>query len=386
MKVAPGASASLAGDPRALFFRDLARQKVIAAGKEPTEGNVEAQFQRDIADANTWALIDPSRKADEFAKMELSYRQQAALQNQEHKNKMEEIRESKSQSNQTGASGSYANVVNDAASAVWQAQKLRTILDSPSAQKTYNKINQITDPKKREAAQMSFDGELMKRWLVKRRDGKTIFQRLMDVGPGEKGRNELNKILDSRAVPGSLNLDNDQILGTNLEKLEDGWFDVKGSDYKVLSAHEMMARILKNESGSGFTITDTNNKKFGVNDIVSHLEATGKDRTYPWFHSESGRGRRAEKIKPSTSKNRYIVGYNDNGERVLYMKAKVSYDANWNPFNGEAENMWVELPMKQLPVGTPAVEAAPFFYGAENSERKQYSNAAVNQSYEDVRW
>ena len=67
LKNAPGASLALAGDPRAAFFRDQARQMVIARGEEPTAAAVEKQFQRNIADANTWALIDPDRKANEFA-------------------------------------------------------------------------------------------------------------------------------------------------------------------------------------------------------------------------------------------------------------------------------------------------------------------------------
>lgn len=67
LKNAPGASLAIAGDPRAAFFRDQARQMVIARGEEPTAAAVEKQFQRNIADANTWALIDPDRKADEFA-------------------------------------------------------------------------------------------------------------------------------------------------------------------------------------------------------------------------------------------------------------------------------------------------------------------------------
>ena len=67
MKNAPGASLALAGDPRAAFFREQARQMVIARGEEPTAAAVEKQFQKNIADANTWALIDPDRKANEFA-------------------------------------------------------------------------------------------------------------------------------------------------------------------------------------------------------------------------------------------------------------------------------------------------------------------------------
>lgn len=67
LKNAPGASLALAGDPRAAFFRDQAKQMVIARGEEPTAAAVEKQFQKNIADANTWALIDPTKKADEFA-------------------------------------------------------------------------------------------------------------------------------------------------------------------------------------------------------------------------------------------------------------------------------------------------------------------------------
>ena len=91
MKVAPGASASLAADPRAAFFRDQARQKVIAAGKEPTAEAVEAQFQRDIADANAWALIDPTKRADQFALQDQAHRN--AVQNIYLQNKLQGDRE-----------------------------------------------------------------------------------------------------------------------------------------------------------------------------------------------------------------------------------------------------------------------------------------------------
>lgn len=91
MKVAPGASASLAGDPRAEYFRNVAEQKVIAQGQAPTKENIEAQFQRDIADANSWALVDPIRQADEYAKMQRQYSYNLALQNKKHKDTMDEI-------------------------------------------------------------------------------------------------------------------------------------------------------------------------------------------------------------------------------------------------------------------------------------------------------
>lgn len=67
MKVAPGAAMSIAADPRAAYFRDLAEKKVAARGGNYTQADVDAQFYRDIADANKWALVDPTKKADEFA-------------------------------------------------------------------------------------------------------------------------------------------------------------------------------------------------------------------------------------------------------------------------------------------------------------------------------
>lgn len=69
LKGAPGAILSASADPRMRFFRDLAEKKVAASGRPYTQADVEAQFQRDVADANTWALIDPTRKADEYQKM-----------------------------------------------------------------------------------------------------------------------------------------------------------------------------------------------------------------------------------------------------------------------------------------------------------------------------
>lgn len=89
MKVSPGVSASLIGDPRAAFFRDQAKQKVAASGQPVTDEAVEAQFQRDIADANTWALVDPTKKADDFAKMDYQYKQSVALENLSHNHAMD---------------------------------------------------------------------------------------------------------------------------------------------------------------------------------------------------------------------------------------------------------------------------------------------------------
>lgn len=67
LKNAPGAILSASADPRMKYFRHVAEMEVAASGLPLTEENINAQFQRDVANANTWALIDPTRKANEFA-------------------------------------------------------------------------------------------------------------------------------------------------------------------------------------------------------------------------------------------------------------------------------------------------------------------------------
>ena len=80
LKNAPGAILSLAADPRFAFFREEARQMVIARGEKPTEAAVEKQLEENVADANTWALIDPTRDENKFAVISQQFNNQLALQ------------------------------------------------------------------------------------------------------------------------------------------------------------------------------------------------------------------------------------------------------------------------------------------------------------------
>ena len=53
---------------------------VIARGEEPTEAAVERQLEENVADANTWALIDPTRDENKFAVINQQFSNQWALQ------------------------------------------------------------------------------------------------------------------------------------------------------------------------------------------------------------------------------------------------------------------------------------------------------------------
>lgn len=114
MKVAPGASLSLQGDPRAAFFREQARQAVIARGEEPTADAIERQFQEDIADANSWALVDPVRKADDFALQAQKAADARALENLRAKNDAE-IAAIKAGNKEEG-SGNFAHLLSNGTS------------------------------------------------------------------------------------------------------------------------------------------------------------------------------------------------------------------------------------------------------------------------------
>lgn len=63
-KVAPG----LYGTPAMEYYKDLAKQKVVAAGYEPTEANINAQLASDIANSQDEYLVKPIANYDDYYK------------------------------------------------------------------------------------------------------------------------------------------------------------------------------------------------------------------------------------------------------------------------------------------------------------------------------
>lgn len=63
------------------YYRDLAKRQLNAVGVDnPTQAQVESVLQRNIADANQEWLINPVKRADEFATMRQQFNNQMALQ------------------------------------------------------------------------------------------------------------------------------------------------------------------------------------------------------------------------------------------------------------------------------------------------------------------
>ncbi len=399
MKVAPGASASLSADPRAAYFRDLSRQKVIASGKKPTEENIEAQWQRDIADASSWALIDPTRKADDFAKMDQQYRYNAALKNQEHINNMEEIREAGKYRNSgkkgegDDISGGYQQVVSDRSAAQLNGFKSQAMLDYIS--KNANRLNEyktivdiqqraasgnpITD--KERAKVRAFEGKVMANFMLsKTSSGDKVVNKILSLEGGE-GVGELNSILSPRTVYSHWKDDHDHVMeymGYELEK--DGWYKNRGNGGKIVTPHQIMQNILKYESGSGFRLRRSDGTAVTQNDIIKHLNAVQNEDYYWTNATPKERADRTDRIK---SLGKYMVAPDENGVNRVYMQVRLGKQSGWHLWQGEHDGYWMETNLTQLPSGELSNETAPITYSSESNERKAKTNAAVSQAYSD---
>lgn len=73
--VAPG----LYGDPRYDYYRDLARRKVVASGKEPTDKAINEQLSNDIANSQVEYLVRPVGDLDDWYKEQQLNLQKARL-------------------------------------------------------------------------------------------------------------------------------------------------------------------------------------------------------------------------------------------------------------------------------------------------------------------
>ena len=63
------------------YYRDLAKKQLQLQGvKDPTAAQIEATLQRNIADSNQEWLINPTKKADEFALEDIRFKHNLALQ------------------------------------------------------------------------------------------------------------------------------------------------------------------------------------------------------------------------------------------------------------------------------------------------------------------
>lgn len=72
------------GSPIANYYRHIAKQQLLNEGvKDPTNAQVETRLQQNVADANKEWMVNPIKQANEYAKMDKQFAQQATMQARE---------------------------------------------------------------------------------------------------------------------------------------------------------------------------------------------------------------------------------------------------------------------------------------------------------------
>ena len=78
----------------ARYYRDQAKKQLEAAGvKDITPSMIEAQLQRNVAEANREYIVEPEKKANEFTKLQYQYNLQDRNAARAHNREMEKLRQ-----------------------------------------------------------------------------------------------------------------------------------------------------------------------------------------------------------------------------------------------------------------------------------------------------
>lgn len=388
MKVAPGASASIAGDPRAAFFREQARQMVIASGKKPTAENVEAQFQRNIANANEWALIDPTRQADEFAKMATEFSYRSRLQQQDHDNKMDEIREQKGGNTDDNYNGNYVRAISgDARTAAYSAG-VRLGIDHGTA------LNAISKKYKNNpaAAEKAKNDAITEFFFHDKRygDGHQSISQIIKNLPDNDDRKHksvgiLNGILKNFAA-NSDNVNNGKYLlekaGFVYNEAEKHWEPFRNVNSKIVSPHELMRNIINFQ----FTgqLKGTSKKQ-----LIKKLEkSAGGYESDLWDHigwrSPGAIAVDAKAIYPDAADHGVMIAPDETGKNKLWVRVGISKVGHVS--GGDKDRgYWLQVPIDYGKDLAPTSTSEASIYSSGVHERKDYGNAAVTSEFNSMR-
>lgn len=388
MKVAPGASASLAADPRAAFFRDLARQKVVASGLQPTEGNIEAQFERDIADANAWALVDPTRKADEFAKMATEFSYSSRLQNQAHRNKMNEL--AAAGDSKEKYDGNYLRAIGIDAGVAGFSAGVRLGTDHADAINAINKKYKNNPA----AAERAKNNALTEFFFRDKRygDGHSSVAQIIknlpsnDTTGGHKSVGILNGILKNFAA-NSDDVNNGKYLlekaGYVYNQSEKHWEPGKNANGKVVSPHELIRNIIN------FQFTGQLKGGTSKQQLIKKLEeSAGGYNKQSWYDvswrapGEIAAG--AEAIYPDAADHGVIIAPDETGKNKLWVRVGLS---GGGMFRGDSnyKGYWLQVPIEYGTNYQPTSTSEASIYASGVHERKDYGNSAVTTEFNSMR-
>lgn len=386
LKNAPGASASLAADPRAAFFRDQARQMVIASGKKPTAENIEAQYQRNIADANTWALIDPTRKADEFAKMATQFSYSSRLQQQEHKNKLAEIAATNA-GKETG-DGNYLRAIGIDAAIASVSTGVKLATDHKTALDAIAKKHK-NNPAAAEKAQNDAITEFFfkdKRYGDGHQSIAQIIKNLTDNDDRTlKSVGILNGILKNFAA-NSDDTNNGKYLlekaGFVYNEAKKHWEPRKGVSGKIVSPHELMRNIIN------FQFTG-NLKGTSKEQLLRKLERSAGGYSSDWWDSIGWRApgamaADAKSIYPDAADHGVIIAPDETGKNKLWVRVGLSEVGHVSGGDND-RGYWLQIPIDYGKDKTATSTSQASIYSSGVHERKDFGNSAVTTEFNSMR-
>lgn len=388
MKVAPGASSSLKGDPRAAFFREQSRQKALAINPNATEADIEAQWQRDIADASAWALVDPTRKADDFAKMATQFSYNSKLQDQEHQNKMDEIAAANG-NKQDDYTGNYVRAISNDAGIASLSVAYRIASEHADAlEKINNKYK--NDPKGLEKATNNAFAEFFfknKRYGDGHQSVSQIIKNLPvnDTADGHKSVSILNGILSNFAA-NSDDVNNGKYLlekaGYVYNPSEKHWEPGKNANGKIVSPHELMRNIINFEFKGDLVGTSKSQ-------LLKHLEeSAGGYGKQPWYDitwrapGEIAAG--AQAVYPDAADHGVIIAPDETGKRKLWVRVGLS---GGGMFKGDAhyKGYWMSVPIEYGKDNQATSTSQASIYSSGVHERKDYGSTAVDKEFNSQR-
>lgn len=386
LKNAPGASASLAGDPRAAFFREQARQMVIASGKKPSAENIEAQFQRNIADANTWALIDPTRKANEYAKMAAEFSYNDRLRRAAHKDKLEEI--AAQNAGKKDDDGNYLRAIGIDAAIAGYSAGVRLGTDHGKA---------LADISKRyknnpEAAERAKNNAITEFFFKDKRYGdghQSISQIIKNLPENDdktlKSVGILNGILKNFAA-NSDDTNNGRYLlekaGFFYNESEKHWEPRKGVIGKIVSPHELMRNIINFQ----FTgeLKGTSKQK-----LIEKLESSAGGYSSDWWDSIGWRApgamaADAKAIYPDAADHGVLIAPDETGKNKLWVRVGISKVGHVSGGDND-RGYWLQVPIEYGKDFTATSTSQASIYSSGVHERKDYGNSAVTSEFNSMR-
>lgn len=405
MKVAPGAAMSIAADPRAAYFRDLAEQKVAAKGGSYTQADVDEQFYRDIADANKWALVDPAKKVDEYALQAQKAADQIRLEGIRAANDKEiaQIKAASSRNNELP--GNYfhnialkAGQVNNAFKSVLAESRMSGL------QKSIENAAKIKDPKKRDEAIKEIQTRVkniptraMKDFLLRPQygsNGKNIANIILDLTPSSRadGVTAINTILGNMAAPGDNAFNANYVLSKSgfavdpADKSLNPWLISDGTEKTVVTPQQLLHNIIKYESGD-FQIRNVKDESHPIKkeDILSKL----KDSEGNWMYDTGFKrmpgqiAQQAQKIKSDAERGGMVVAPDENGVKHLWIKVIVG----GNSFlQGDHNGYWVKTPMTYNQNNTPLSDIGVSEYASGVRESHDNTKAAVEWQQGGINW